>query len=413
MNTIEVEAASLEMAREQLQTQIPDGFVLISEKVINDGKPKTRQAQAETEEDAFSEAKGKRPENSRIIAKKVLVSSVNQDITYEAFNEKSATLGLAKAKRSFDSDVKLAELKIVVEGSFGFLGIGKKPWQYLANFRRDTTVEITFQSPVKISAEIGTPEEKLFVSETLASLKNRGDEECDAAIDQIAQLDPVVLSARAELYTEPLIATAWGALDYKPAAVKRANRVVPILVKMGDPALQILSEIKNTSQNRRSVLIACVALVKMGDPAHVTKARNEIYGKYAAQPFLDELRKEHADLMAKMGLSNGFIEEHPLFAVEKEESPFQKFLRGDEYHDLDMVKAMACIGDEDAVDCLANIILKTHPSEQVRTQAAWALGMIGAKSSIPALTEALNDLSWQNVRPVAQKALIKLRSIDN
>jgi hypothetical protein len=39
--TIEIEAETLEEAREQVKSQIPEGLHLLSEQVISDGKPKT------------------------------------------------------------------------------------------------------------------------------------------------------------------------------------------------------------------------------------------------------------------------------------------------------------------------------------------------------------------------------------
>jgi hypothetical protein len=63
----EIEAASLEEAREQVESQIPEGFYLLSEKVILDGKPKTVKAVADTIEAALIKAQGDIPANATIL----------------------------------------------------------------------------------------------------------------------------------------------------------------------------------------------------------------------------------------------------------------------------------------------------------------------------------------------------------
>ena len=55
-NIIEIEAETLEEAREQVKRQIPEGSCLLTELVISDGKPKTVRAIADATEDAFAKA---------------------------------------------------------------------------------------------------------------------------------------------------------------------------------------------------------------------------------------------------------------------------------------------------------------------------------------------------------------------
>ena len=89
---IEVEAESLEQAREQLKSQIPDGLYLLSEQVFRDGKPGAVEIIAETAEEAFAKAQGEVPVGAEILEKKELSTPKQKVIPVEAFDEHSARL---------------------------------------------------------------------------------------------------------------------------------------------------------------------------------------------------------------------------------------------------------------------------------------------------------------------------------
>ena len=64
---IEVEADSLDEAREQVQTQIPEGLYLLAEQVISDGELKTETVRT-LEIEADSEEEAKKQVESQVIA---------------------------------------------------------------------------------------------------------------------------------------------------------------------------------------------------------------------------------------------------------------------------------------------------------------------------------------------------------
>lgn len=65
--TIEVEADSLEEARERLLTQVPEGFALRSERIISDGKPQALQAFGDTTKAALAKEQSRVPSNAEIL----------------------------------------------------------------------------------------------------------------------------------------------------------------------------------------------------------------------------------------------------------------------------------------------------------------------------------------------------------
>jgi len=60
-DTLEIEAESLEEAREAVKSRIPAGLSLLSEEIISDGSPKTATAAAATCEAAAEQARGPNP----------------------------------------------------------------------------------------------------------------------------------------------------------------------------------------------------------------------------------------------------------------------------------------------------------------------------------------------------------------
>jgi hypothetical protein len=165
--TIEVEAESLEEAREQVKSQIPEGLSLLSEQVISDGKPKTVKAFADTTEVAFAEAQSAMPSEAKVIERKEITVPEQKVITVEAFDEQSAeTQAKLKAQKQFGEAVIVKRLKLTVTGKKGFLGIGGTPNQYEAEILQQATVEITYETKAKISVKVGPPPPILMTGET-------------------------------------------------------------------------------------------------------------------------------------------------------------------------------------------------------------------------------------------------------
>ena len=363
---VEIEAKSLEAAKEQLMSQITEDRYLVSEQIISDGVPKTVKAIADTSEVAFAKAQGEIPNDVDILEKKELISPVQKVITVEAFDKHNAESRVrSKLRDQFDDNAVLQSLRMTVAGRKGFFGVGKKSNQYEAEIRRQAMIEITYKPKVKISAKIGkklTPDEQRQLIEVIATeLESRDQDVRDASIRKLEQIDTVILTETSESLVVPLVVAARWGHKYNDDVSRTA---VNVLVKMGESAVQPLSKLLK-GDNYGSAHIACIALAKMGNSTHAPHAR------------------------AKLGAHVKQID--------------------NEYKSFDAITAMAEIGDEYIVDFLTLVALKTHSNELVRAHAAVALGQIGDKRAVQALTKSLQDPSWQNVRPSVEWALQKLR----
>jgi hypothetical protein len=151
-NTIEIEAETLEEAREQVKSRIPEGLYLLSERVISDGKPKTARCIADKTGAAFEKAQDGISSDVAVIQKKELTSPAQNVRTVEAFDEQSARTQL---ESQIGNTAKIKSLRLAMAGKKGFLGIGKKPNQYDAEVCQQAVVEITYKAKAKISATVG------------------------------------------------------------------------------------------------------------------------------------------------------------------------------------------------------------------------------------------------------------------
>ena len=61
---IEVEADSLEEARQEIISQIPKGFQVVTEQIISDGKPQTTMVYGETTKAALANVQSNLPNNA-------------------------------------------------------------------------------------------------------------------------------------------------------------------------------------------------------------------------------------------------------------------------------------------------------------------------------------------------------------
>jgi len=149
---IEAEADSLEEARNQIKSQIPDGLSVLSEKVVSSGDLKTITAVADTVEMAFANAQSKIPSNANILSKREILPSERKVIAVEAFDEQNARVWIG---RNSSKTTIIKTLKPIEVGSKGFLGFGKKPNKYEAEVFQQAMVEITYKPKAKISVEVG------------------------------------------------------------------------------------------------------------------------------------------------------------------------------------------------------------------------------------------------------------------
>jgi hypothetical protein len=149
--TIEVEASSLEEARELVQSQIPDGFRVLSEEVVSEVYKETARATADTIEVALEKVQSRVPRNADIIDTKVLTEAERSIFAVEAFDEPSAR---EQVERQIAKSAKVEALRLVTPGRKGFLGIRKKPNQYEAEIVQQAAVEVTYKTKAKISTQI-------------------------------------------------------------------------------------------------------------------------------------------------------------------------------------------------------------------------------------------------------------------
>jgi len=150
---VEVEADSLEEAREKVRSQIPEGLRLLSEEVVSDGNPKTLHGVADTIEGAFEQGLSRIPPSASIVQKEVTVSPTVQTVTVEAFDEQTA---MRLVEQRAPPYAKITGLVLKTQGRKGFLGIGKKrPDYYEAQVLPMAIVKITYKEKVKIRATIG------------------------------------------------------------------------------------------------------------------------------------------------------------------------------------------------------------------------------------------------------------------
>ncbi len=151
---VEIEAESLEEARNKIGSQIPEGFRQFSEEIISDGKPRTVTAFGVTTEGAFKQALSQVPSGVSVSQKKEVVPPEHSIIIVEAFDEHTAT-SEAWRQACFAYGHRIVKsVKLLIAGRRGFLGVGKKPNKYEAEILQEAVVEITYTLKPKISFKL-------------------------------------------------------------------------------------------------------------------------------------------------------------------------------------------------------------------------------------------------------------------
>jgi hypothetical protein len=152
---IEVEAESLEEVTKKIKAQTPEGFQLISQKIVSDGRSRTVKAMAETTEAAFAKAQNEIPSCASVIQKRVNIAHERFAMRIKAFDEQNAR---AQAVGKIGTTSIINTLKLVTLGKKGLFGVGKTPNEYEAEILQQAVVEIDFKIKAKISASIGKPQ---------------------------------------------------------------------------------------------------------------------------------------------------------------------------------------------------------------------------------------------------------------
>lgn len=152
---LEVEAETLEKARNKISAQIPDGFRIDSETIISDGKIRTVRESSDTIGLAFDNALGNVPNNSTVIEKNEVLVPERKSIIVEAFNEQEAVSNAhLEAAGILGKAAIVQNVELITIGRKGFLGIGKKPNKYEVEMSRQAKVEVIYKSMAKISVKL-------------------------------------------------------------------------------------------------------------------------------------------------------------------------------------------------------------------------------------------------------------------
>lgn len=165
---IEIEAESLDAARQQLRSQMPEGSYLLSERVISDGTPVAAKAVADTTEAAFAQARREIPSNAAIVEEKELQAPARKLVPIHAFNEPRAeSKARSQARSHLGGTATVAGLRLVDAGRKGFLGIGAKRNRYIAELIRQAIAQVTYRPKPKVSFEVAS------VASLIAALRDK------------------------------------------------------------------------------------------------------------------------------------------------------------------------------------------------------------------------------------------------
>ncbi len=153
---IESKANSLQEARESLRSQIPKGFRLLSEEVIEEGLLKSISGTAGTVEAAFADAQRLLPPDADVVEKRVLKECKQRAMTVDALDKESAK---TRAKAQIGDSEQIIAVDLVTKGRQGFFGIGQTPNRYQCQVMQLAVVKIHYKSKAKLSARISNAKE--------------------------------------------------------------------------------------------------------------------------------------------------------------------------------------------------------------------------------------------------------------
>lgn len=150
--TYEINADSLQTARDQARARIPEGFYLLSERVLSDGRPVILTESAEKSENAFAAAKARVPAGAHIVAEREVQAPELVTLQLLAENEASAR---KQSESKTDKTSALQTITLTIPGKKGFLGIGRTPNQYDIHILKKAVVEVTHKTDAKIVVTAG------------------------------------------------------------------------------------------------------------------------------------------------------------------------------------------------------------------------------------------------------------------
>lgn len=146
-----VEAASVDQAFRQLESEAPEGYEVLETEILSDAKADTITCSAPTTEAAFGKARHKVPKGATLTEETELRQPGSEGVTLEAPDEASAR---TQIEGRIEDGTKIQFLKLESEGSPGFLGIGKKPRLYRAQLFHPAVVRVSYQATARVSATL-------------------------------------------------------------------------------------------------------------------------------------------------------------------------------------------------------------------------------------------------------------------
>jgi tetratricopeptide (TPR) repeat protein len=150
-NVIEIEADWIDEAKRLAQAQVPEGYAIAKMEILNAGKSQNIKATSTNIDEAYSIAERKIPPGYKIVKKQVINKPEKKKVTIEAFDLPSAEdLAKTKATNDYGASAYISNLRLITVGTKGFAGIGKKPNIYEVEIEQPATVEVSYQSKVKV-----------------------------------------------------------------------------------------------------------------------------------------------------------------------------------------------------------------------------------------------------------------------
>jgi hypothetical protein len=154
--SVEIQADSLEKARELINSKLPEGFSVISEHIVDYGKPKSTKCYADTLDEAYNKAL-KKVKDLVITKRKDVTKPELKTLTIEAFDEDNAK---EKALKLNGKSAVIKNIQLISQGKKGFLGFNKIPNIYEVDVFIQASVELIYTPKMKVSFMLGKPRAK-------------------------------------------------------------------------------------------------------------------------------------------------------------------------------------------------------------------------------------------------------------
>jgi len=146
--TVTATADTLELALQQLSALVPPGHVLISQRIVSDGKPQESSVVTD-----FERLRNALPRDSKIIERRVLSDAEERCIVVSARDEAQARVKVGSSRRP---DEAIVGIGLVAKGKLGFLGIGRIANQYEVRLCRLAKFSVIYQARPHVSGTIAS-----------------------------------------------------------------------------------------------------------------------------------------------------------------------------------------------------------------------------------------------------------------